>query len=581
MKFNVKIFIALVFAMFLCKNILSQQPEKYRIGHLSYILHNVERGETLSKIAAKYHATVREIMDVNEIPDSGKIIEGQKINIPDYSDFIDQYPRNSWVYEYYVVKKGDKIKNIAKRYGIKPDDIKNVNWRLDKLREGATVRIPVRSEQKILLADNKAYSPENAVEKDKNGKNREKDKNYETNPALNYWATAKNDSNSNNTDKNKDKNKNGNNGNVGGNTAVEYGVNDCNSFVFSEGVKFTVSLVVPLTRNEGTVDPLGTAFLRGALIAVNDMKNKGCTVNLNIFDAGRKNRIAGLIQSGELKSSNIIIAPTELAELGKLAAFAKENRTALVIQGEGAGSSNLFEANPYVIRLHTSDNAIYQKLAGEKHDAADVYPVLVKPEKVDTLMLENYRAALRKQFGKFVEYTHSMGLSLNNLGTFKNTFNADKRNLVFVCSNTQSFVSDLIIRLNTLRDYSISVYGKDRWSDFNLINRSYFFDVNLHLAMPACVDYKNNEVKHFVRLFRGAYNDEPDKYAFLGYDVSYYFLTVMQKYGHSFQDCFTEFSSTMLQSQFKFRQNRAGDGYVNDGCFILEYLRKDIETRRE
>jgi hypothetical protein len=341
-----------------------------------------------------------------------------------------------------------------------------------------------------------------------------------------------------------------------------------------------VSLIVSLRKDDGTIDPSGTSFLSGTLIAVNKMKNNGLSVKLNSFDIGKKNSLNRILRSQELKESDIIIAQAPVNDLIELATFANENRIHLVVPYESKAHT-LVENNPYFIQMYPSSDVIYKKLISKQYNE-DVSPILIKPEKPDSLMLKNYKTELKKRFGTFKEQTHKMG---SRDLAYKDILDMHKLNLIFVCptaetAKNQSFVSDLIGRLNTVKN-RLSVYGTDKWQDFEIIEKSQYFNTNVHLAQPMYVDYNNDDTKLFVQLYRKAFNNEPERYAFLGYDVTYYFLSVLRKYGREFQDCVAGFDSVLLQSRYKLRRNNLNDGFVNDGCFLLEYTRNDIEIKRE
>jgi hypothetical protein len=281
-----------------------------------------------------------------------------------------------------------------------------------------------------------------------------------------------------------------------------------------------------------------------------------------------------------LKESDIIIAQAAVGDLEKLAAYANENRIHLVASSESHIHS-LVENNPYIIQLYPSDDAVFRKLVSKQYNE-DVVPILVKPVKPDSLMLEKYRTTLKKRFGKFVEQTHKMGY--RNL-EYKNILDVNKLNLIFVCPvaeplKNEPFVSDLIDRLNLVEN-RLSVYGSDEWQGFGMIEKSYYFNTNVHLPQPVFVDYSNEATKLFVQLYRRAYNSEPGKHAFAGYDAMCYFLTVLRKYGTEFQDCVSGFGSALLQSRYKLVRNNIGDGFVNEECFLLEYTRNSIEIKRE
>lgn len=75
----------------------------------------VKKGDTLYSIAKKYNTTVNEIKDINNLK-SNTLSIGQILKIP---ELIDE--------NYYIVKKGDTLYSIAKKYNITVNELKNIN----------------------------------------------------------------------------------------------------------------------------------------------------------------------------------------------------------------------------------------------------------------------------------------------------------------------------------------------------------------------------------------------------------------------------------------------------------------------
>lgn len=73
----------------------------------------VQRGDTLSEIALKYHTTVDELVRINNIKNKNMIKVGQKIILPNE--------------EKYIVQKGDTLSKIAKKYKTTWQDIYEKN----------------------------------------------------------------------------------------------------------------------------------------------------------------------------------------------------------------------------------------------------------------------------------------------------------------------------------------------------------------------------------------------------------------------------------------------------------------------
>ncbi|MCS7038137.1 MAG: LysM peptidoglycan-binding domain-containing protein [Anaerolineae bacterium] len=80
--------------------------------------HVVQRGETLTQIANRYEVSVAHIVQANGIRNPNRIFPGQRLCIPDappICEFI------------HVVKRGETLSRIARRYGVSVADIVRVN----------------------------------------------------------------------------------------------------------------------------------------------------------------------------------------------------------------------------------------------------------------------------------------------------------------------------------------------------------------------------------------------------------------------------------------------------------------------
>lgn len=97
----------------------------------NYISYTVKKGDTLYSIAKKYGVSADTIIQDNNLKNSnlsvGQILrirsgEGEVLECfgEDYNDSISNYKT-------YIVKKGDSLYTISRKYGISVDDIKRVN----------------------------------------------------------------------------------------------------------------------------------------------------------------------------------------------------------------------------------------------------------------------------------------------------------------------------------------------------------------------------------------------------------------------------------------------------------------------
>ncbi|MEZ0344668.1 MAG: LysM peptidoglycan-binding domain-containing protein, partial [Caldimicrobium sp.] len=87
--------------------------------------HQVKRGETLSDIARRYGVSLKDLREWNNLR-GDKILIGQRLIIK--REEVSQ-ERQEKIGEdlYHVVKRGENLSLIAKKYGVSVEDIKKLN----------------------------------------------------------------------------------------------------------------------------------------------------------------------------------------------------------------------------------------------------------------------------------------------------------------------------------------------------------------------------------------------------------------------------------------------------------------------
>ncbi len=90
------------------------------------IIYTVKRGNTLSQIAREYNVSVEHIVELNDIENPNLIYPGEKLRITE-SDVTELSPVNNDIDVYYVVKPGDTLNSIARRFGITLNEILEYN----------------------------------------------------------------------------------------------------------------------------------------------------------------------------------------------------------------------------------------------------------------------------------------------------------------------------------------------------------------------------------------------------------------------------------------------------------------------
>jgi murein DD-endopeptidase MepM/ murein hydrolase activator NlpD len=106
-------------------------PDGRIIDQVKTFSYTIERGDTLSEIAAKHDLDVGTLISFNDIDDVRRVMAGTELTIPD----VDGIP--------YTVKKGDTLERIAGRYDVPLENILDANdLQSATIQPGQTLFIP-------------------------------------------------------------------------------------------------------------------------------------------------------------------------------------------------------------------------------------------------------------------------------------------------------------------------------------------------------------------------------------------------------------------------------------------------------
>jgi LysM repeat protein len=111
--------------------------------------HVVMRGDTVTRIAAKYGISKTELSAANGIRNENELREGQELTIPTAKLAKTEpkpEPSRKPSASTYTVRKGDNLVRIASTHGVKYDDLIKLNAIKDpkKIQEGQKLKLPAK-----------------------------------------------------------------------------------------------------------------------------------------------------------------------------------------------------------------------------------------------------------------------------------------------------------------------------------------------------------------------------------------------------------------------------------------------------
>ncbi len=154
-------------------------------------------------------------------------------------------------------------------------------------------------------------------------------------------------------------------------------------------------------------------------------------------------------------------------------------------------------------------------------------------------------------------------------------------NMIIGLSNKEVFAIELFTKLNYINKHlNMQVIGLPHWDSFKNLDIAHIQALDLHVVTSTFINYNNPEVKSFIQKFRQNFNTEPlpNHHAFLGYDISLYFMTALKYFGANFDQCLPALKVPLLERDLEFKTTTLG-GKENQHWKVLKqenYIYKPI-----
>ena len=338
----------------------------------------------------------------------------------------------------------------------------------------------------------------------------------------------------------------------------------------------TVSLVLPFDSKSFETNPGNNNYLdfyQGFLLAVNDMRVKGMSMDLRVFDTKDYTNSSMIAQSGRLDGSELVIGPVFSSEIEGLIDYTKDKRIPLVSPMDPdsekfvENNSNFFQVS---VPVKDQQEELLSSIPSGSHVA-----IFYQEPSPDISLVNLTKEILTQKGIAFTSLSYNLLKGRSVYSALLSKLDATKENSVIVISNSEAFVSDMLRNLNlinTRSGYKITLYGTPRWRNFENVDINYYHSMNLHISLQYNVNYSSEDVKVFLSKYRALFGTEPSPYAFQAYDLGLYFLGALYNYGPDFVDYLNEFNSgNLLQSSYKFVREGRVNGFINRRSRLITY----------
>ncbi len=314
----------------------------------------------------------------------------------------------------------------------------------------------------------------------------------------------------------------------------------------------------------------------GMLSAVENLKKQKTNIELFVYDTENDSLKTKQILSGnEIKNMDLVIANVTNNNQKMFYTYTEQNQVHVV--SPFFANDAILKNNPWVIQTNPTIKSQTYHMADFliSQNTKNIYVIS------DSVDENNFYSNLKNILAK-----RDSNLKITEILILKNedtidysVFDSLGVNILLIHSEDQAFVTDVISKIYRISPYfKFLLVGRPRWIKYDNIEVELFHQLNTWLFTPSMINFKQKEVEDFIKSYRLSFKMEPDRFAFLGFDVMRYFVDYLHKYGKAFCPCLGKSNIQMLSSPVYYKPWDDHGGYENQAMYLIHYD-KDFQIK--
>jgi LysM repeat protein len=340
------------------------------------------------------------------------------------------------------------------------------------------------------------------------------------------------------------------------------------------------ALLLPFGLKEGN-SPSNAAnnrmveYYEGFLLALKDLKKKGISVDLQVYDIGSgEDLLLAVLKKASMQEVNLIIGGLSDKQIKRIAAFSHEKKIPYVIPFTSKTDEPL---NYYTVyQISTPQSYLYSKASAAfyskyKNDNIIFYIPESSKNKMDFIEIVQKDLTAKKVPYKVIKDEHLLEIQ---------TLLSSTQNNVFIPSDDSAETLSILMAslksvLETAPQTAISLFGYPAWQIYTTKYSSDFFLLNAAFYSIFYANPTSSKVKSFHNSFIQWYSREMintyPKYGTLGYDTGMFFIRLLNKYGTAYDLNVNNLDYSSVQTDFYFERVNNWGGFINTNIYLIEF----------
>jgi LysM repeat protein len=500
-------------------------------GGKTFLLHEVQKKETLFSIAKLYSIDVNELSAANAGSDLG-IKKGQQLKIPVKKLTapvvvappveVNPVPGKTAEQTIHTVAPGETLYSISKQFGVTVESIENAN---DGLKEGLKAGQEIFIPAKIVASSVPGVST-NFLE-------------------INARIPT-----------------------------TEPFMKD--SYKIGMMLPFYTNYADTMESRDKKFRDVAVQFYRGVMMAADSLEQKGVNAELFVYNVlDGKSMVNEVLSKSEMKDIDLLIGPMFKEPLADASVWSVKNGVHIVcpVQQPNKVLMNAINMTKAIPGAATQWISVTQ-FVWDKHKNDNV--ILVNSNNIDDIrQVEVFKSEWLRLNGDSLKRI----VKISDLASIKirDQFVAGKTNIVVVPSSDKKVVTAVF---KALGDGDIVVYGTEVWDDLDAISIAQRNKYKVHYPQTCFIDYNAPKVVQWIDHYRKKYRTEPGKYAVVGYDMMMYYGMALHQFGRDFPNHLNEVKvSYLVGSGFDYFRAAPEGGFENK--FVVMVGTDNYELIRE
>lgn len=298
----------------------------------------------------------------------------------------------------------------------------------------------------------------------------------------------------------------------------------------------------------------GLEFYNGVMMAIDSLNHERAKAEISIYDTKQTNEsLSALLKKPELNNVGLIIAAiTNTAELKMFADHALANNIPFI----SATYPNYVGVtqNPFFVLLNSSFQAHLEGL----------YRYMQRYYSSNNIIAVTRKGATENYIKNYITGINTTGASAplkikwinadaNNLSVSRLTAGLDstKKNVVFVASPLESFGLNIVKTISSKESYQTTAIGMPTWGGIKELDKPDCKNVEIVFSTPFLYYSQNILLSSLVnKRYKEKYYSRPSDMVFRGFEATYHFTKLLQKYKDSLANNLSDTSFTLF-NQFK------------------------------